>query len=132
VISKTLVAQGVPAAQIPAKVDHWASVSLFVLQIGAFSGMLTFTWIAQRFGDDLRWRCIHHRVAEHGGHFPLSGGDQGFLDDFVMGFFQLSPFAIYAIYLPELFPTSLRSTGTSFCYNVGRFVAAMARYFWAS
>ena len=25
---------------------------------------------------------------------------------------------------PELFPTSLRSTGTSFCYNVGRFLAA--------
>ncbi|MFN9968255.1 MAG: MFS transporter, partial [Phycisphaerae bacterium] len=35
-----------------------------------------------------------------------------------------SVFAIYAIYLPELFPTHLRSTGTSFCYNVGRFVAA--------
>jgi hypothetical protein len=33
-------------------------------------------------------------------------------------------FAGFAIYLPELFPTSLRSTGTSFCYNVGRFVAA--------
>jgi hypothetical protein len=33
-------------------------------------------------------------------------------------------FAMYAIYLPELFPTHLRSTGTSFCYNVGRFVAA--------
>jgi hypothetical protein len=26
--------------------------------------------------------------------------------------------------LPELFPTRLRSTGTSFCYNVGRFIAA--------
>ena len=37
---------------------------------------------------------------------------------------QLALFAGFAIYLPELFPTSLRSTGTSFCYNVGRFVAA--------
>ena len=42
----------------------------------------------------------------------------------VMGFFQLSLFSGYAIYFPELFPTNLRSTGTSFCYNVGRFVAA--------
>ena len=33
-------------------------------------------------------------------------------------------FAGFAIYLPELFPLRLRSTGTSFCYNVGRFVAA--------
>jgi hypothetical protein len=42
----------------------------------------------------------------------------------IMGFFQLSLFGGYAIYFPELFPTRLRSTGTSFCYNVGRFVAA--------
>ena len=42
----------------------------------------------------------------------------------VMGFCQFSLFAGYAIYFPELFPTRLRSTGTSFCYNVGRFVAA--------
>jgi len=42
----------------------------------------------------------------------------------VMGFFQLALFAGFAIYLPELFPTRLRSTGTSFCYNVGRFLAA--------
>ena len=42
----------------------------------------------------------------------------------LMGFCQLSLFGGYAIYFPELFPTRLRSTGTSFCYNVGRFVAA--------
>src|SRR5204863_6705638 len=43
---------------------------------------------------------------------------------FVLGVCQLSLFAGFAIYLPELFPTRLRSTGTSFCYNVGRFIAA--------
>jgi hypothetical protein len=43
----------------------------------------------------------------------------------LMGFCQLSVFGGYAIYLPELFPTRLRSTGTSFCYNVGRYVAAL-------
>ena len=43
----------------------------------------------------------------------------------IMGFCQLSLFAGYAIYFPELFPTHLRSTGTSFCYNVGRFVAGI-------
>ena len=54
------------------------------------------------------------------------------LDDFwqifvlipIMGFCQLSLFGGYAVYFPELFPTRLRSTGTSFCYNVGRLVAA--------
>jgi hypothetical protein len=42
-----------------------------------------------------------------------------------MGFCQLALFGGYAIYFPELFPTRLRSTGTSFCYNVGRLVAAV-------
>lgn len=46
----------------------------------------------------------------------------------LMGFGQLSVFAVYALYLPELFPTSLRSTGTSFCYNAGRLIAATAPF----
>jgi hypothetical protein len=46
----------------------------------------------------------------------------------LMGFGQLSVFGVMAVYLPELFPTSLRSTGTSFCYNVGRIVAATAPF----
>ena len=43
----------------------------------------------------------------------------------LMGFCQLALFGGYAVYFPELFPTRLRSTGVSFCYNVGRFVAAL-------
>ncbi len=61
-----------------------------------------------------------------------TAGTFWFLNDFydvfwmvpLMGFCQLSLFGGYAIYFPELFPTRLRSTGTSFCYNVGRFIAA--------
>jgi hypothetical protein len=46
----------------------------------------------------------------------------------IMGFGQFSVFGIYAIYLPELFPTSLRSTGTSFYYKFGRLLAATAPF----
>ena len=42
----------------------------------------------------------------------------------MIGFCTLAPFGGYAIYFPELFPTRLRTTGTSFCYNVGRYVTA--------
>ena len=42
----------------------------------------------------------------------------------IMGFGQFALFGGYAVYFPELFPTHLRSTGISFCYNVGRFIAA--------
>lgn len=42
----------------------------------------------------------------------------------VYGFFTLSMHAGFAIYFPELFPNHLRSTGTGFCFNGGRLVAA--------
>jgi hypothetical protein len=40
-------------------------------------------------------------------------------------FFVVGMHAGYAIYFPELFPTRLRATGSSFCFNVGRSVAAV-------
>ena len=36
-------------------------------------------------------------------------------------------FGSFTYYLPELFPTRLRATGSGFCYNFGRFVAAIRR-----
>ncbi|MEA3213267.1 MAG: hypothetical protein QOE70_6324 [Chthoniobacter sp.] len=47
----------------------------------------------------------------------------------LMGAAQLGVFAGFAIYLPELFPSRLRSTGVSFCYNLGRFAAAAGSFF---
>jgi MFS family permease len=42
----------------------------------------------------------------------------------VFGFLTLGIHAGFAIYFPELFPTHLRGTGTGFCFNVGRIIAA--------
>jgi MFS family permease len=42
----------------------------------------------------------------------------------VFGFCTLGMHAGFAIYFPELFPTSLRATGAGFCFNGGRLVAA--------
>ena len=33
-------------------------------------------------------------------------------------------FGSFTFYLPELYPTRLRSTGSGFCYNIGRVVTA--------
>jgi hypothetical protein len=43
----------------------------------------------------------------------------------IMGGFVVGMHAGYAIYFPELFPTHLRATGASFCFNVGRLLAAV-------
>src|SRR5262249_43905752 len=42
----------------------------------------------------------------------------------LMACFVVGMHAGYAVYLPELFPTRLRATGSSFCFNVGRLVVA--------
>lgn len=36
--------------------------------------------------------------------------------------------ASYCYYLPELFPTRLRATGSGFCFNTGRYVAALGPF----
>ena len=46
----------------------------------------------------------------------------------IFGFFALGIHAGYAVYFPELFPTHLRSTGASFCFNGGRLLAASMLY----
>lgn len=42
----------------------------------------------------------------------------------VFGFLTLGIHAGFAIYFPELFPTHLRATGASFCFNGGRLLSA--------
>jgi MFS family permease len=46
----------------------------------------------------------------------------------ILGFCNLAVFGGYAIYFPELYPTRLRSTGTGFCYNVARYLAAVGPF----
>jgi MFS family permease len=104
----------------------WAGVTSLMLNVGAFFGMSAFSWAAQRLGRRPAFAVF----------FLLAGITTGGLFVYMktradilwmtplMGFCLLALFGGYAIYLPELFPTRLRSTGTSFCYNVGRFVAA--------
>lgn len=40
-------------------------------------------------------------------------------------FFALGIFALFPMYIPPLFPTLLRTTGSGFCYNAGRVVAGL-------
>jgi len=43
---------------------------------------------------------------------------------FFIGLSVFGVFGSFTFYLPELFPTRLRATGSGFCYNIGRVVAA--------
>ncbi|NDC63911.1 MAG: MFS transporter [Planctomycetia bacterium] len=125
VIRNSLVAEGVPAEDIVGRQQFWIGINSIVQNLGAFAGMMLFTRMAQGMGRKPAFAVAFvAAMAATIGYFQFFNGRGDIWMSAVMGGCQLALFAGFAIYLPELFPTSLRSTGTSFCYNVGRFVAA--------
>lgn len=125
VIERSLREQNLPPEQIAGARGIWIGINSIVFNIGAFFGMLGMTRMAETVGRK-RAFAIGFVLAMFatGGYFQFFNGRGDIWMSAVMGACQLALFAGFAIYLPELFPTRLRSTGTSFCYNVGRFLAA--------
>jgi MFS family permease len=115
----------VPEAEIAGRQQYWIGVNSIVQNLGAFVGMLLFTRLAQGIGRKAAFAIGYvAALVATVAYFQMFNGRGDIWMSAIMGGCQLALFAGFAIYLPELFPTSLRSTGTSFCYNVGRFVAA--------
>ena len=125
VINNSLRARGINEAEIASQATYYKGVNSIIQNAGAFFGMIAFSYLAQWTGRKPAFvvAFIGALLATNMYFNMFKGVDQLWMSG-VMGFFQLALFAGFAIYLPELFPTRLRSTGTSFCYNVGRFLAA--------
>jgi MFS family permease len=115
------------AKEIGGRLLFWGAMYGLFFNGGAFFGIHFFRRIAQPLGRRGAFAvCFVAAMLVTAFVFKSL---QSFADVFwmvpIMGFFQLAIFGGYAIYFPELFPTRLRSTGTSFCYNVGRYLAAL-------
>jgi MFS family permease len=114
----------------PRDQDWYASLAMVLQNLGGFFGVYAFTWLTGHFG----------RRKAFAASFLLGLGAVvlvfGFMTERsqiwwmvpVLGFGTLTVFGGYAIYFPELYPTRLRSTGTGFCYNVARYLAAAAPF----
>jgi MFS family permease len=130
IVETHLAADNLSPAELASRKAFWSSVGLLLQNVGGFFGMLSLAKFAQIKGRrpafalalTLSFLCtlLVFRF--------LRDLDQIYWMLPLMGFGQYSVFGVYAIYLPELFPTSLRSTGTSFCYNFGRLAAATAPF----
>jgi MFS family permease len=114
------------AKSISGSLTLWAGITSMMLNIGAFFGIYGFSYFTHFVGRKPAFAVsfIAALVSTAIVFWYLREFSQIFWMIPLMGFCQLALFGGYAIYFPELFPTYLRSTGTSFCYNVGRFVAA--------
>ena len=114
------------AAYIRGQGIVWAGVTSLAINIGAFFGMTGFGllagWLGRRPAFAITFVAAAASVALV--FTQMRTRTDVLWMNAVMGFCLLALFGGYAIWLPELFPTRLRATGTSFCYNVGRFIAA--------
>lgn len=125
-LESTLRAEGLADDQLKGEIGRWRGISSLVQNAGAFLGIFAFSWVTGIFGRRLSFAAffVLAAVATAGTFWFLKERSDIFWMIPIMGFCQLALFGGYAIYLPELFPTRYRSTGTSFCYNAGRVVAA--------
>ncbi|MDR3109273.1 MAG: MFS transporter [Planctomycetaceae bacterium] len=114
------------AKEIGSYVGWWGSITSLLFNLGAMFGTLAITIVAERFGRrpaftlffaaSLVMTCVVFLL--------MDTPTEVLWMTPMLGFCALSLFGGYAIYFPELFPTHLRSTAVSFCYNIGRFIAA--------
>jgi MFS family permease len=133
VFEPVFVAQGLEKAEIDSRLFTWVGIQSIMQNLGGFIGIQFFMRLtvrtSRRFAFLVSFLAAIVSTAFTYWYF---GKVAGIYDVFwmipVMGACQLALFGGYAIYFPELFPTRLRSTGTSFCYNVGRFVAAIGPF----
>lgn len=102
------------------------SYATMSLNAGAIVGYLAFAPIAERLG---RRGAFLIMLAGSAISLPatfLGPSSYGALLMLlpVLGFFSNGIFTGFPIYLPELFPTRIRATGSGFCFNSGRVLAA--------
>ncbi len=124
-------AENMPEADIPAAINRAKSYAYTLQMIGAAVGMWFMTKACIMLGRKPAfaiWYAGSLAVTLYVFRTMSTPTDAYWMMP-LMWFFSLGVFAGFAIYLPELFPSRVRSTGTSFCYNLGRFAAAGGSFF---
>ena len=121
-ISTALV--GEPQAVVD-RVRGWGTA---LQDVGSFLGMTVFTFVAALVSRRVAFLAafVLSMVVTMFVFSSLRTASDAYWMLPMMGFAQLSIFAGYSIYFPELFPTRLRGTGVGFCYNTVRYLAAPA------
>ncbi|HTU21435.1 MAG TPA: MFS transporter [Gemmataceae bacterium] len=127
IFGKTFARQGLPEEVVEGKVGLWMGIASLLINLGGSFGCYAFSRVTQHIGRRPAFALAFTAAllsTVFTFWFLQTPGDVLWMIP-LMGSCQLALFGGYTIYFPELFPTRLRSTGTSFCYNVGRLAAAI-------
>lgn len=115
-------------AAISKEADKWKSIASFLFNFGAVIGTYAFAILAVRIGRRPTFTIFFCLAlfATILVFMTMNTRTEVIIMQPMLGFCVLSLFGGYAIYFPELFPTHLRATAVSFCYNIARFIAVAA------
>ena len=114
--------QGIGKAELAGKVSY----AIMLFNLGALPGYLGFGPLADRFGRRpvFALMCVGSLVTAPLTFFAPHSYPHVLMLLPLLGFFSSGIFSGFPIYLPELYPTSLRATGAGFCFNAGRILAS--------
>jgi len=106
------------------------SYAIMALNAGALVGYLSFAPLADRFGRRpvFALMCAGSLVMLPITFLTPHAFAHVLLLLPVLGFFNNGIFTGFPIYLPELYPTRIRATGTGFCFNAGRVLASIGPF----
>ncbi len=109
-----------------AEITKAVSYAVMVLNAGAILGYFAFPPLAEWIGRRVAFLIMLLGAAiALPATFLLPSSYAGVLLLLpVLGFFTNGIFSGFPVYLPELFPTRIRATGSGFCFNSGRVFAA--------
>jgi MFS family permease len=118
--------QGQDAATLTRKVSY----AIMALNAGSLFGYLGFGPLAERFGrlPVFGLMCLGSFIMLPATYFVPHSYAEVLLLLPLLGFFNNGIFSGFPIYLPELYPTRLRATGSGFCFNAGRVLASAAPF----
>jgi len=115
-----------PRGLRPATIARMVSYAVMCLNAGSIVGYLTFPLLAERWGRrPAFFTMLLGAAVMLPATFMLPSSYAAVLWLLpLLGFFSNGIFSGFPIYLPEIFPTRIRATGSGFCFNAGRFLAA--------
>jgi MFS family permease len=135
VVSATLgqvaaAAEGLDRTATSQLVEQWKTIATTSFNLGGLIGTLLTIPVAKRLGRRPMFAIYFSGAAlSIAATFGLDLPEVTRLYlYFFIGLTIFGVFGSFTYYLPELFPTRLRGTGSGFCYNIGRVVAAAGPY----
>jgi MFS family permease len=108
------------AAHTPSYVSYFA----MLLNGGAAVGYILLIWMTQSLGRRPSYFifALGSLLTAIAMFTMVHSADGVLIAAPFAGFFMLGGFGVFAVYLPELFPTEVRATGQGLCFNFARII----------